>query len=125
MKDSIELSPKHGINPSLLKCFICGKDIGIALLGKLKNDAEAPKEMINGELCEECQKILDAGNKFILEVKDGSSHDNPCRTGRLIAVSGDYADRVKDLFELDKINYMEQTGFEQLYGKFFIRESKR
>lgn len=41
-KDSIKLSPKHGVNPSILHCICCGKDYGIAMLGKLKGDKEAP-----------------------------------------------------------------------------------
>lgn len=52
---SITISPKHGVNPSLLKCPICGKDTGIALLGKLKGDEEAPRE-IKGDLCDDCKK---------------------------------------------------------------------
>lgn len=55
-KNSITISPKHGLNPSILKCPICGKDMGIAVLGKLKGDAEAPKEMNNNELCDDCKK---------------------------------------------------------------------
>ena len=39
---SILLSPKHGANPSVARCICCGKDYGVALLGKLKNDEEAP-----------------------------------------------------------------------------------
>ncbi len=118
---SIELSPKHGINPSLMKCFICGKDTGIALLGKLKDDAEAPKEIYN-DLCDECKKIINDGGRFILEVKDGSAHDNPERTGRLVGVSKDYADRMEPFFKLDTINYMEESGFEKLYGQQFNKE---
>lgn len=117
-KDSIELSPEHGLNPSLMKCFICGKDTGIALMGKLKDDAEAPREIYN-DICDECKKILDNDGRFILEVKDNSSHDNPYRTGRLIAVSGKFAEKCKDSFNLDKINYMEESGFEKLFGHIF------
>lgn len=58
-KDSIELSPKYGVNPSLLQCPVCHKDTGIALLGKLKGDAEAPKYM--NELCDDCKKEYTVG----------------------------------------------------------------
>lgn len=65
MKDAITLSPKHGLNPSQLQCPICHKDMGIALLGLLKDDAEALKYM-DGDLCEDCRKeyitILEADN---------------------------------------------------------------
>lgn len=33
---SVRLSPKHGLNPSLVVCPICGEPISIALLGRLK-----------------------------------------------------------------------------------------
>lgn len=40
---SIRLSEKHGVNPMLASCFLCGEDTGeIALLGKMKGDAAAP-----------------------------------------------------------------------------------
>ncbi len=51
---SIKLSKKHGVNPSIVICPVCKKDIAIALLGRLKDDAEAPKT-IEGELCDECK----------------------------------------------------------------------
>lgn len=53
---SIPLSPKHGVNPSLMRCPICHKDMGIALFGKLKGDIEAPK-YVDGDLCDDCKKI--------------------------------------------------------------------
>lgn len=37
---------KHGVNSSITVCPICGKEIGIALLGKLKGDEEAPRKII-------------------------------------------------------------------------------
>ena len=52
--NDILLSPKHGLNPSILPCICCGEDYGIALLGKLKGDKEAPKEISQG-LCPKCQ----------------------------------------------------------------------
>lgn len=35
---SIYLSEKHGVNPSVQKCFWCNKDIGVALFGRLPAD---------------------------------------------------------------------------------------
>ena len=121
-EDSIELSPQYGLNPSLIKCFICGKDTGVAILGKLKDDAEAPKELYN-DLCDECKKIIDDGGSFILEVKNGTSHDNPKRTGRLIGVSKQYVERMKEFFKLDIINYMEESAFDRLNGSKFKEEN--
>lgn len=44
MSKNIILSEKHGVNPSITVYPICGKEIGIALLGKLKGDEEAPRK---------------------------------------------------------------------------------
>lgn len=117
--DSITLSPKHGVNPSITHCFVCGKEIGIALFGKLKDDAEAPKDVFTGELCEDCQKIVDNGNKFLIELTDTSSEDNPQRTGRYVAVKGE------SLFEYKApIIYCRHSVFEQMFGEAFNEENK-
>ena len=44
MSKNIILSEKHGVNSSITVCPICDKEIGIALLGKLKGDEEAPRK---------------------------------------------------------------------------------
>lgn len=71
---SIKLSKKHGVNPTLLICPICKKDVGIGLLGRLKGDAEAPRQMY-GELCDDCKSTY----VTILEVE---SETNKKFTGR-------------------------------------------
>lgn len=59
-KDSIRLSEKHGVNPSLIVCTLCGEETGeLALLGKLKDDAEAPKHICTGTICDKCKKNLE------------------------------------------------------------------
>lgn len=55
MSKSITLSPKHGVNPSIVICPICKKETSIALFGRLKGDVEAPKQ-VEGDLCDECKK---------------------------------------------------------------------
>lgn len=60
--NSIPLSPKHGVNPSLEICFFCGEAKGIALLGKLPKDEQAPKHIIlNYTPCPKCQEQWDKG----------------------------------------------------------------
>ena len=84
MKDGITLSPKHGLNPTITHCPICGAETGIALYGKLnENDDEAPKDTISMDLCKECQKIVDDGKVFVLEVE---SEDDIVLTDRYIIV---------------------------------------
>lgn len=56
-KNEILLSEKHGVNPSIDCCFYCGKEVGIALLGKLPDDAEAPRTVCTSiEPCDECKE---------------------------------------------------------------------
>jgi len=74
-KDSVTLSPKYGLNPAMLQCPVCHKDMGIALLGKLKGDVEAPRIM-EGDLCDDCKKVW----TVILEAQ--GAHDHPALTGR-------------------------------------------
>ena len=115
-KDSITLSPKHGVNPSILHCECCGKEYGIGLAGKLKGDAEAPKDVMYG-FCDDCQKVIDQGGVMIVEVADGEGKKNPknpYRTGRIVGCSKQYK-------ECNKITtpmiYMEQSMFQAIFGK--------
>lgn len=69
----IPLSPKHGVNPTLMKCFWCGGDMGVALLGKLKGDAEAPHEAcLSLEPCDKCKANMAKGVTVIEIDGDGS-----------------------------------------------------
>lgn len=72
----IRLSKKHGVNPTLGVCFYCGEDSGeIALLGKLKNDAEAPRRMaLNYIPCKKCEEHMNSGVTLI-EVDYTNPHD--------------------------------------------------
>ena len=38
MKKDITLSKKHGLNPSMVICPICGKEESVAILGYIKGD---------------------------------------------------------------------------------------
>lgn len=73
---SIRVSEKHGVNPSLLKCFFCGGDKGIALLGRLKGDVEAPKEIVmDYEPCDKCKENMKLGVTLI-EVSEIQPRDS-------------------------------------------------
>jgi hypothetical protein len=54
---SVRLSKKHGVNPSLLVCPLCQEEFGVALLGALKNDEEAPRHMLSTEFCVRCNEL--------------------------------------------------------------------
>lgn len=75
MSKNIKISPKHGVNPSICKCFFCGQDKGIVLLGKLKNDAEAPREIVmDYEPCDNCLAGMQQG-VTLLEVSNVQPSD--------------------------------------------------
>lgn len=69
MSKGIRVSEKHGVNPSITICPICGKETGIALLGKLKGDEEAPRKII-GDLCDDCISKLSNDKIYILAIND-------------------------------------------------------
>jgi hypothetical protein len=74
---SIKLSPKHGVNPCIPICCWCGKEKNeIALLGKLKEDAEAPRNaVLDYEPCEECQAKFNMG-VVLIEVTKNQPNEN-------------------------------------------------
>lgn len=108
-KDSITVSEKHGVNPSLVICTLCGKETNeLALLGKLKGDVEAPRHICAGTICEECKKKLeeDRVRCFVDLAK-----------GRWIKINDEdvnkeYLDKVKDLrwIPISSDNFNEVFG---------------
>lgn len=110
-EDSIILSHKHGVNPSVLHCICCGNVYGVAMLGKLKDDQEAPKDLYDG-LCKDCEGVINQGGVMIIEVKDGESGDNPYRTGRVVGVTKEF----KEQFNLKaSMAYMKESTFSKVF----------
>ena len=114
MSKSIKLSPKHGVNPSITHCECCGKEIGIAMFGRLKGDVEAPRDVAMG-LCDDCQNVINQQGLMIIEVRDGETGKNPYRTGRIVGITKDAKERMfKDIDS--PICYMEQSIFSLMFG---------
>ena len=67
MGKGITLSKKHGLNPSMVVCPICGKAESIALLGHIKGDEEAPR-YIQGDICDECKARVADNKCFVISV---------------------------------------------------------
>ena len=67
MCKSIKLSKKHGVNPTIPICFWCGEEKNeVVLLGELKDDAEASKNMIvDYEPCDACKELFSKGIQII------------------------------------------------------------
>lgn len=116
MSKGIKLSPKHGVNPSVTHCECCGKEIGVALFGKLKGDEEAPRDVAMG-LCDDCQKVINQQGLMIIEVRDGESGKNPHRTGRLVGITKDAKERIfKGI--TSPVCYMEHSMFQPMFGEY-------
>jgi len=74
---SIRLSKKHGLNPALAVCFWCGKEMGVAICGRMKGDAEAPRRMVCSlEPCPECRKAFEKGVHIVEVTADGEMFGN-------------------------------------------------
>lgn len=117
---SIKVSKQFGVNPSVEKCAVCGKDMGLVLFGASYKDAngktiEAPSAVCLGHLCDDCKKVIDQGGVFIIEVRDGESGKNPYRTGRLVGIKREAAERM--FKEVHPIAYMEKSIFEGMFGQ--------
>lgn len=99
----VKLSKKHGLNPSLSICFFCGKEKNeLVLPGKLKGDQEAPRKAVwNYEPCESCKKYMKEG-VLVAVVKDGSGPKNPYRTGRMLVIKNEDANKKTRFFFLEE-----------------------
>lgn len=115
---AIHLSKKHGVNPSIEICAVCGKGIGVTLFGRLKGDAEAPGEVCLGNLCDKYQGVVDAGGTLIIETVDDEQYsENPTRTGRIVGITHEAAER---LFRNHApVAYMVHTDFTKIFGESF------
>ena len=70
--NGIRVSREHGVNPTIPLCFFCGEPKNeVALLGKLPDDAEAPRncvlDMVPCDTCAERRKT----HVHLVVVKDG------------------------------------------------------
>lgn len=117
MSKGIEISPKHGLNPTIPVCFWCGKEKNeIALLGRIRekttnrfganvtkrdSDIEAPSRMvIDYEPCDDCKKWWDSGVAVIEVQETPINPDQPeiqkglYPTSRFVVMTVEGADRV-------------------------------
>jgi len=104
---SVKLSKKHGVNPSVEVCRICGEDMGVILFGHItKRQAEAmheagldiapepgveaPRSICLGNVCDQCKEWMKEG-VILIGVRDSDvGEENPHRTGKLAAVKDEF-----------------------------------
>lgn len=108
-KNSIKLSPKHGVNPSMLICPLCKKEQGIALMGKLKNDEKAPLQ-IYGEPCQECMEEVVKNNRVLVI---GIDEKNNGIVGFVVVNREAFGEALP---EDEHVAPMHQSDFKELYN---------
>lgn len=104
MSRGIPISHKHGVNPTIPLCIFCGKEKNmIALLGKLPNDAEAPRHcVLDYEPCDECKAQFAQGVAAVEVVTSQPADKRPpiqqgCYpTGRVLVFTAEGATRCFD-----------------------------
>ena len=115
MSKGIELSPKHGVNPTIGVCFFCGEDTGeLALLGRIRekddngrskrgSDVEAPRRMVlSYEPCDKCKENFAKGVALIgvtgVQPEDGRPpiQQDLYPTGSYMVVTKEAANRFFD-----------------------------
>ena len=117
----IRLDPEHGVNPTLVVCWWCGKETGdLALLGRLAQTARreigegrdggrAPKRTcLDREPCDNCKACMTRGVTLIEAT--GDEHD-PEPTGRWWVLTDQGWARLKAKIEPAELGEsIEQAG---------------
>lgn len=130
MSKSIRISPKHGLNPTIPVCFFCGKPKNeLVLMGKLKGDAEAPKNVcLDYEPCDACKAMFE-GNILLMGVMTTPNGDQPpiqdnlYPTGSYVVITREAAGRVfqdeaaKAILEKGKA-FLEEPALQDLIKAF-------
>lgn len=141
MNKSIKISPKHGLNPSITKCFWCGSDKNeLVLMGKLPGDEKAPMHCImDYDPCDKCKEAWSKGITLIGVTKTAAHKDqlpisqnqdgNVYPSGNLACIT---EEAVKRLFSDNKTAEIRETllkkriaYFEEPFVKEFLEKSKR
>jgi len=109
----LHLSSNYGVNPSIDCCFVCGKDTGLVLFGRVpaskaekffgKNgreskdgEVEAPLKVVSSKVpCDECKDLMTNGIILIsVDEKLSTDKQNPYRTGGWVVVKELYIKRI-------------------------------
>lgn len=121
MAKGITVSKKHGVNPTMLICPICHHETGgLALLGKLKDDAEAPRYSLDREPRDDCRSVIEAGGVMLIEVKDGSTGSKPERTGYVIGVKAGVIN--EDAVDERRFGFMLESDMKEMMGNLYKQE---
>lgn len=143
MANRINLSPKHGLNPTIPVCAWCGKEKNqIAIMGRIKTnikgeDPEAPMHcVLDYEPCDCCKEQWSQG-VAILEAttkrpepyrppmrKEGNTEIYP--TMRMVVIKTESAERIFEgsEFKAGQKLLLEDEAFEKIFGGALKNESQ-
>ena len=111
---SIKLSKKHGLNPTMNVCFYCGETKELLLLGRLKNDEEAPRTVCTDlEPCDNCKEKFQEGI-LLIEVFSKTDTDT---TGNYWLVSSEAVNSKEILTKGKAFITIEDAKELGLYGE--------
>ena len=148
MSNSIKLSRKHGLNPTIPICFWCGQEKNeIAILGKVdtpdEKDVEAPMySILDYTPCEKCQTNWDTcviciaatetpntENQLGIKVKNEDGSDRIVYpTGEHIGITPEAARNglgIKDAEAGGQPIIMDSRVFAQLFGDIIAEEKAK
>lgn len=112
MSKGIRLSEKHGVNPMCGQCPLCAGDTNeLFLLGRLPQDAEAPRKGVvpgMSQPCDKCQEYMSKGVLLIV-CKDGGDEKNPYRTGELHVITDEAAQRIFNVPIPNRAAFIEES----------------
>jgi len=110
----IRLSKEHGVNPTIPVCFLCGESKNeIALLGSSYH-GEAPMYMcIDKKPCDKCEKLMDTGVLLIC-VQDGTDQSNPYRTGKMVVLKVEAAQRIFNNIGSSRAAFVEESAWKKI-----------
>lgn len=112
---SLPLHPKHGLNPTIAKCFFCGNDRGDLLLLGAAYKGEAPKQMcVDHEPCDTCKGYMEMGI-MLISVRDGETgSENPYRTGCISVIKEEAAKKIFNGLGDSRFAYVEDKAWDMV-----------
>jgi|SRR3990172_6678500 len=114
MSKSIKLHKEYGLNPTVLKCYICGEDTNeIALLGSAYKEQAPMYMVIDKTPCKKCIEYIKQGI-ILIGVCDGENGENPYRTGQFYVIKEEAFKKVLGEVPEGRICFVEESALKKI-----------
>jgi hypothetical protein len=114
----LTVSKKHGLNPSIVVCILCHKDTGVALLGALPGDAEAPRKILDPfnpyEPCPACKEAYLSQGTLLLSVTEDKKYVGDLMVLKDAAFRECFGEEPPK----GKVCFVDKSAFDQLYANY-------